>query len=158
MKKVYSWWGRRTAGNGFPSALNASNFALISSAIALWFLEYFLLHVLPEWKWDGNQHFQQNTNCFETDTGSNWAVDHKLTHQVQSRPSPMLGWPWRIWKMRMGSPSWGGWGWGGWRNWCRVGRRSSQGGSWIILGQFSQRKKTLQTHKWRRPTLVWELK
>ena len=64
---------------------------------------------------------------------------------------------------------WGGRGWGcgawnvcrgggGWRNWYRVRCRSSRGGSWVVLGQFSQRKKTLQTHMRRRPTLDWELK
>ena len=57
---------------------------------------------------------------------------------------------------------WGGGGWtfcgggGGWRNWHWVRWRCSRGSLWVVLVPFSQRKKTLQTHVWSRPTLDWE--
>ena len=74
-------------------------------------------------------------------------------HRCLGGPGGWGRWGWVGWE-------WGGWtfcgGGGGWRNWHWVRWRCSRGSLWVVLVPFSQRKKTLQTHVWSRPTLDWE--
>ena len=56
-------YGRRTAGNGLPSALSASNFPLMSSAIACLVLSVirYIRYVGNQENEDGTPYFLQNT-------------------------------------------------------------------------------------------------